>query len=152
MRSRASSTGDRRRPTTTSTPSGPSSTNVSPSSAFLSRRIRSSSIVGVETGGQVGAQPVLLPDDGEVLVDAAERDATEHVRQVSREDQPDRHRLAVREPMLGRDLERVGERVAVVEDRPAAALAFVGCHDLGLDLDAAGDSVGRDRSPADRRP
>ena len=43
--------------------------------------------------------------------------------------------------VVGGDLEGVGQRVAVVEQRPPAALALVGSHHLGLDLDAAGDAV-----------
>ena len=70
--------------------------------------------------------PYSSPDDGEVLVDAVERDATGDLGEVRGEDQPDRDRLAVCESVLGRDLERVRERVAVVQERPAAALAFVG--------------------------
>ena len=56
------------------------------------------------------------------------------------EHQPDRHRLAVRHDG-GRslDLQGVGERVPVVEQRPPAVFTLVGGDDGGLDLHAPGD-------------
>ena len=98
--------------------------------------------VGVEPGRRGDHQVVLARHDPAVLVDAGLIDATELVGQLGREDQPDRHRLAVREVVVGGDLQGVGQRVAVVEQRPPAVLAFVGGHHLGLDLDAAGDPIG----------
>ncbi len=86
-----------------------------------------------------------------VLVDALVVDAAEFAGELGREDQPDRDRLAVGEVVVGGDLERMGEGVAVVEQRPATALALVGGNDLGLDLDAAGDALARVASPAGRR-
>ena len=54
-------------------------------------------------------------------------------------DQPDGDGLAVAEVVGAGGLDGVGQGVAVVEDRPSAALALVGRHDLGLDPDALGD-------------
>ncbi len=98
--------------------------------------------VGVEPGRWGDHQVVLARHDPAVLVDAGLIDAAEFARQFGGEDQPDRHRLTVREVVVGGDLEGVGQRVAVVEQRPPAAFALVGRHDLGLDLDAAGDPIG----------
>ena len=127
-------------PATTSTPSGPSSTKVSPSSAFLSRAISESRSLDVEAFRRGDAQAVLAGHDPAVLVDAGLVDAIEFAGQLGGEDEPDGHGLAVGELVIGGDLDRVGERVAVVEERPSAAFALVGCHDVGLDLDAASDA------------
>ena len=69
-------------------------------------------------------------------------DAPEALRQQGGEQQPDGHRLPVAQVPLvvvrqRGALQRVGERVAVVEDHAAPALALVLGHDRRLDADAA---------------
>ncbi len=62
--------------------------------------------------------------------------------ETCRIDETDRHSLTVGQAVVGIDLERVGQRVPVVEQGPAATFAFVGGDDLGLDLHAAGNAFG----------
>ena len=101
---------------------------MSPSSAFLSRAISDEQLLDVEAFGRRDAQAVLPGDDPAVLVDAGLVDAIEFERQLGGEDEPDRHRLAVGDLVVGGDLDRVSERVAVVEERPPPALALVRRH------------------------
>jgi hypothetical protein len=64
-------------------------------------------------------------------------DAAEFAGEFGGEDQTDRDRLAMGDVVIGGRLECVGQRVAVVEQCPAAAFAFVRRDDVGLDLDTA---------------
>ena len=68
-------------------------------------------------------------------------DPAQPLGQQRGEDQPDGHGLTMAEVPVGmvgqpRCLERMGQRVAVVEDHPAIPFTLVGGHDLGLDGDA----------------
>ena len=74
------------------------------------------------------SQAVLPADDPAVLVDAGLVDAIEFEGQLCGEDEPDRHGFTVGDLVIGGDLDRVSERVAVVEERPTPAFAFVRRH------------------------
>ena len=76
----------------------------------------------VEAGRQRDRQLVRAGDHVEVLLHARVVDAAEHSGEVGRVDEPDGDRLAVRELVIGLDLERVGERVPVVEQGATAPL------------------------------
>ena len=128
---------------TTSTPRGPSSTNVSPSSAFLSRPISAISSSASSRRARSSAARSVPPTTLAVLPRPARRRCARAAGRA-------RRRTPARSPtaspwvsvVAGGDLEGVGQRVPVVEQRPPAALALVGGDDVGLDLHAAGDPVG----------
>ena len=124
---------------------------MSPSSTFLSLPISASRRSWSTAVGERGAELVGAADDVVVLLHAGVVDAAEHVGEVGGVDEPDRDRLAVGERVVGVDLERVGQRVAVVQQRPPPALAFVAGHDLGLDLARSGRCARSRPSPAGRR-
>ncbi len=82
-----------------------------------------------------------MGEHGTVLGNRGVVDATEPVGDDGGVVQPDGDGLAVAEIEAAVDLERVGEGVAVVEDRTSSAFSFVVGDHLGLDLDTAGDLV-----------
>ena len=119
-----------RRRSTTSTPAGPSSTNVRPSSAFLSRPISATRSSGRGPAATVVGSsyvPRRRPRRCSATRSSSMRPSAPG--QLGGVDQPDADRLAVGQAVLGGDLQGVGQRVAVVEQRPPAALALVGGHD-----------------------
>ena len=68
-------------------------------------------------------------------------DSSETVSDLRGVHQPDRDSFPVAERMIARRLDGVRERVAVVEDRPAATLALVRRHHVRLDPNASCDPV-----------
>ena len=108
---------------------------------LLVARHQADELVGVDAGRQPRVERVGPADDVVVLGDASIVDPAQRPRQVGGEDEPDRDRLAVRDPVIGGGLQGVGQRVAVVEQGPTTALALVGRHHLRLDLDTPGDAL-----------
>ncbi len=105
-----------------------------PSSAFLSRAKELQHRGRVEPDRNRDRLAVVL-DHPTMLGHCDRVDAAEAKRHLGRVHQPDRHRLAMTEFVGACRLECVAERVAVVQDRPTSALAFVFGHDVGLDPD-----------------
>ena len=79
------------------------------------------------------------------------RQPTGEARQLGGEDHPDRDRGAVAPPVALGVLDRVTERVAVVEDLAEARFAEVLAHDVRLHLDRELDRSAGTRRCADRR-
>ena len=98
-------------------PSGPASTNVSPPDDFLSRAITASSVVARR---RRRARAIASPSDATTArwrSTSRRGNAFERAGELRGEHEPDRDRLAVRERVAAHRLERVRERVAVVEVR-----------------------------------
>ena len=119
--------------------------------AFLSMRIASRS-----SGQRRRRTASGRPDGGEdraVPLDDRRREPAGQAGQLGGVDHADGDGVAVPEPVALDLLDRVGERVAVVEDLPQAALAQVGRHDAGLDRIGALDQLAGVRAVgAARRP
>ena len=92
--------------------------------------------------GKCRVEFVRVANDFVVLLDPSLVDSAENPAEVRSVDQPDGNRLAVGQLEVARDLECVGEGVAVVEQNSPIPLTLVGSDDGGLDLDAAGDTIG----------
>ena len=127
-------------PVTDSTPWGPSSTNVTPAKAFLSRENSGMHVIGARAFGRAKRQ-LVARDHTTVLGDAIVVDAVELPGDLGGVDETDRDRFAVMQVVVARGLERMGERVSVVQDRTAPALALVARHDVGLDAHARRDTL-----------
>ncbi len=87
---------------------------------------------------------------GPVLLDTSGVDATEAVRDLGRVHESDADGLAVTEVVAARGLERVRQRVAVVQQRAPLGFALVVGDDCGLDLDAARDALVERAAPSGR--
>ncbi len=109
-------------PLTTSTPRAPSRTNVSESHRLLVPAHQCDELIGVEAGGQRRVQLVGAGDDVVVVLHRGIVDAVEQPGQVGGVDQSDGDGLAVLQLVVGGDLQRVGQRVAVVEQRSGATV------------------------------
>ncbi len=75
-----------------------------------------------------------------MLVDSGTVDPAQLEAEFGRIDQADGDRFAVGQFVVGRDLQRVRQGVAVVQQRSTPTLTLVGRDDLGLDLDAPSDA------------
>ena len=88
---------------------------------------------GSRPGGRAVGRPYVSPTTSMCCPTRCAVDAFESVGQMGGEHETDRDRFTVRHVVVARGLERVRERVPVVQDRTAPALALVGRHDVGLD-------------------
>ncbi|CAM5517834.1 hypothetical protein STANM309S_00606 [Streptomyces tanashiensis] len=80
-----------------------------------------------------------MSDDLQVFGDALRADAPQRAGEPSGEDRSDGDGLAVPQREVGGPLQRVSERVAVVEDVTQARVALVGGDHLGLSGHTGGD-------------
>ena len=116
--------------------------------AFLSTRIaasRSGQASARYAGGQSQrVEDRAVPRGGAVVQPAGEPG------QLGGEDQADRDRVAVPPAVALELLDRVAERVAVVEDLAQPRLAQVAADDVGLDPDRPLDQLAQHRRCADR--
>ena len=93
---------------------------------------------------RLGRQPVgqlVAAHHRSMLGDPIGVDAPEMVGQFGGVHEADADRLAVAQVVPAGRLERVSERVAVVQQRPALGFALVVSDDRGLDLDAPRDAL-----------